>query len=203
MADESTHLVQTRDDSKSSRGRREFIDLFLHTANFIEKGTAFIDIFRKERGEASGEQIPVARDVERIAGHAHAIEALRVEAFEGDVGFEPQLAQEQAHRLLGAAVPDVVELRVESVLVLAVAVPKRLAIATGRAVSLEDLDALPAVGHERAKGQGGESTSNDEIVRFHISRLEVVLFRLCAAIRSMAFCGTISAGGSKATHRDG
>ena len=63
------------------------------------------------------------------------------------------------------------ELRVESVLVLAVAVPERLAIAPGRAVGLEDLDALTGVGHERTKGQGGESTSNDEIVWFHISRL--------------------------------
>jgi hypothetical protein len=82
-----------------------------------------------------------------------------------------------------------VELRVESVFVLTVAVPERLAITTGRAVGLENLDALTGVGHERTKGQGGESTSNDEIVWSHFSRLEVVPFRLCAAIRSMAFCG--------------
>jgi hypothetical protein len=113
--------------------------------------------------EPVAEQLEVRGDVDRVAGHAHAVEALAVVLLEGHFAGEAELAQEVVDGAPLAAVPDVVQLGVEAVGPL----DEGVAVAARVVVGLEHPHRRPGVGQQRPHRKPGEAAADDQGVRRH------------------------------------
>lgn len=129
-------------------------------AHVVDEVCQRVRVRGKPCAEPPREQLVGARDVERVAGDAHVVVAVGVEAHERDLARE--LAQDAVDGAPLADVPHVVELRVEAISTHL----ERVGISAGLVVRLEHDDPAPRARHQRGEGEPREPAADHDVVWF-------------------------------------